>query len=245
MRNFKKPLASFLALIMAVGLLACGKDNTPPPPTDGQEITETPVESVGTVVLAGTGRTTLHYNGKGDVITITDQNGLACFSSLLDKPCAEAAAQIVKESESANAAPFLLIKQNAGSLEPAEDFLSGIVAEVEKVANDLPIIVSSIEDQNAMCYFSAETATAVLAAYLGNPEGITYTVNSSADNGYYQISASSATAFAQFSVGALYGPVEQELEPVDDTPGEEFSFDDLGMEPDLTEDDGEIYVPQG
>ena len=216
MHNIKKLLAGVLALMMVIGLLACGKEETPAPPADGQEITETPIASIGTVVLVGTSRTIMHYNSEGNVVAISDQNGIACFSSLVDKPCAEAAGQIIQESKNDFTAPFLLIKQNAGSLEPDEKFLQGIVAAVKKELGDLPMIVSPAADQNAMCYFSAETAKAVLAAYLGNPEDMTYTVTSDAENGYYQISTSSANGTLSYTVGALYGSVTEQPEIVED-----------------------------
>ena len=227
MHNFKKLLATFLALIMTVGLLACGKEDTTPPPTDGQVITETPAEAIGTVTLVGAERVILHYDTQGNVITITDKDGVVCYSHLLDTPCAEAASQIMKEAERTGAAPFLLIKQNAGSLEPSEDFLSGITAAVKEVAGGLPIIVSSVEDQTDMGYFSAETATAVLAAYLGDPADTAYEVISGPTDGYYELTATGSIAFATYTVGALYGSVEQMLEPTDDTVVEEDLYLDL------------------
>lgn len=225
MRNFKKLLAVLLTLILIAGLLACGKEERPAPPVDGEEITETPPEAVGSIVLAGTSRVTLHYNGEGHVITITDVNETATLSELFDTPCAEAASQIMAKTENTLTSSFLLIKQNAGSLEPDEDFLQGVVDAVKKVVGDLPIIVSAADDQNAMCYFSPKTAEAVLAAYLGNPENTAYTV-SDLEDGYYQINVTGATTFTQYSVGALYGSVEQILEPAD----ENFYYDDPGLE---------------
>lgn len=219
MHNLKKILAALLALVMIFGLMACGKDNdeTPAAPdADELELTDTPIESLGSLDLVGNSRLKLHYNADSNVVAILDENGAPAYDELLDSACDEAVVQILRGAENGFASSFLLIRQTSDTLVPYDDFLPDIVSKAQKEVGDLPVILSSAADQDGNGYFSAETALAIITAYLGNPTNATYDIAAECVDGYYTVNVVLSNTSETYTVGALYGSVELQTETEDD-----------------------------
>lgn len=223
MHNLKKILTALLALVMVFGLMACGDkdpvgnpEGTEPVAGEAGEVIETSVESIGSLDLVGISRLKLHYNAEGKVVAILNQDGSPAHTQLLDTSCDEAIVQILRDTEGSYAETFLLIRQASDTLVPYDSFLQDIVSKAQKEVGALPVILSSAADQNSQGYFSAETAIAVLSAYLGNPANTNYTVSSDLVDGYYTIEVHSSAVFEHYTVGALYGSVALQTETEDD-----------------------------
>ena len=213
MHNLKKFSAGVLALVMAFGLIACGNTEPATPPQDGQ-VVETTASSVGSIILCGSTRYALHYDGKGNITAIADKDGVACHSQLFGTSCADAVSQLLSNPDEPFTGTYLLIKQSANSLDPNKKFLDKIVAAAEKALENIPVLLCVAADQDDQGYFSAATAEKVLRAYLGS-DSSSCTVDAEHIDGYYHGSATNDGQSLQYTIGALYGTVEVKTEHLD------------------------------
>lgn len=203
----KKILCTLLALILILSLAACKNEpETPATDAKGQTLTVNTTGSVGSVLLIGENYLTLYYDEDGKIISIADHNGEAAYADLSGETCAKAVSHLLKKSDPPVFTNSLLLKQAIGSQSPNDSFLQSLATEAKLAVGDV-VTVCPPEDQNEYGYFSAETAKAVLAAYLGNPTGATYVSTSAPVDGYYQVSCTMEGRIDEYTVGAFYGGV--------------------------------------
>lgn len=220
-----------LALALILSLAACkNKNSGDATDAKGQTITADTSDSIGSVMLIGENYLTVYYDDDGEVVSTVDSEGNGVYKDLNGKACAKAVAELLKKSDPPVVTTSLLIKHVRGSQLPNDNFLQGITTEAKLAIGDKPVVVSAADDQNDMGYFSAETAKAVLAAYLGNPENAEYVTATKPVDGYYDVRVTVEGRTDDYSVGAYYGHVE-------------LIFDD--GEPDLDVEMPDYFVDDG
>lgn len=209
----KKLLSVLLALMMLLSLTACkGKANTQD--EEGVRMVDTS-GSVGSVMLVCEHRLTIYYDKDGKVVAIADADDLAVHDELKDEACTVAISKLLKNADPPMVTSFLFLKQTRGSQTPSENFLQSLIAEA-KLSISEPVVACSAEDQNDMGYFSPETAKAILAAYVGNPDGAVYVSSGTPIDGYYHVSITANGSTDEFTVGAYYGSVELSTDYVEE-----------------------------
>ena len=208
MKKLHMLFAVLLALATLLSLSACGKKEIPYA-TDpmGQQLTIDTTDSIGSVLFTGENGLTIDYDKKGEVVGIADAAAQAVHKALTGKSCKDAVTTLLKEADPPIYTNFLLIKQSVTAQIPNETFLQDLLTAAKAIVGEAAVLCPA-EDQNEMGYFSAKTAEAVLAAYLGNPANATYSTTSESD-GYYEVSATMDGRIENFTVGAYYGRIQQ------------------------------------
>ncbi len=241
----KKFLSLFLALVMVLSLSACGKDkaSTPIRVTRPKHVTIDAPGSVGSFILSGVGYVVVYYSEDSKVVAITDSTGAPAYTELNGESCPAAISQILKTNVP-QVVNNLLVKQTVGSQTPSEDFLETIANEARSVLSpSVTVVLCSAEEQSEAGYFSAETAQALLAAYLGNPENATYATTTSHEDGYHEISITIEDRTDLFIVDAYFGSIEILSNNTESEGPESYDFyiegDDpefnAGLEPEIPE----------
>ena len=183
MKTLQKILVLCLAAALMLGLFACGKkaeenkqdDAKAPAGAVSDEVAQQIVESApGTFTIVADSHVTLGYNENGKALALSGENELgvsianAC-GDVSGKTVAEAVTVVLQtmvENDAIVEKPYVMIRQDLGSMTPDEEFISGIQAAATKELGK-SVVVVSLDQLDADGYFNQDVAKQILLAYLG------------------------------------------------------------------------------
>lgn len=202
MKQFQKILTIVLALALVLVMVACGK-------TQKKSDSE---KAAGTIQLFSDIQVDIHYNKKGDVLTV-DGNSALLPENPTGKSCGEIVKFVLESLLVENTVPygsFVLIRQTPGSITPDDSFLPGILEDAKSVAGEYPIFLVAADELNDAGLFNVTIASYILLAWLGQPQpgDFQLSANANAINGKYIISYTEKNTTVTYAVDGLSGNVE-------------------------------------
>lgn len=255
--NLKKLCALALAALMLLSLWACGKKDDPQ--QQWQQMEQDAVapdeevfveQAAGRVYLHAGGHIQISYDAEGNVLAVVGENDIglkadAAYGDPTGKPCA----QVVKElidllitQNSSSIQNFVLVRQELGSANPAEDFMQKIETEAAANSKSYPVFAVAADDCDTDGCFSANVAEAMLKLAIpatadltlvcsGTPSALVYTI----------LGTDSNKVTTNYLVDALTGQVS--IAQTDDGQETFEEFVDTEEDEPIPESDVFDYVP--
>lgn len=181
MKIFQKSLIFCLVALLVLSMAACGakkgdtNTGTSAPSSDPsiEELTQIVETAPGKITIYADLNVTIGYDANGNALAaigeIDATNSLLVACKIANQPCAEAIASVVAAlaEEYAQGRNFITIRQEMGSPNPGDDFMTKIY-NAATAATEVPIVVVSIADMDETGYFNQNTAKSVMRAAFGD-----------------------------------------------------------------------------
>lgn len=262
MNTLRKVLMLVLAMVLVLGLVACGpkknEDANPAPAPQsspsGEEAQQIVTAAPGKITILTEMELTLGFDNNGNALALTGNSDvasrLAAQCNIAGKSCADAMAIILPLlTEHAQIRGFITIRQEPGSVNPGEHFMSNIAAAAEK-ADAAPVVVIAAADMDSTGYFNQSVAEKVVRAAFGDQVEVRHIT--AMYEGRYVVTIAEGSSTADYAISALTGTVSPYTQETDEAYDETMdgSLDDPNDNPNeeleeetSTEEETEVQTP--
>lgn len=233
MNTTKKFLAMLMALVMVLGLAACGQKGKQ---NSQQNVDTSNSRIVGMLVFSTEASLNISYNDQGMVLALegTNAKGIAlaeAFPDCVGMTCSDLVVELLKKSASENTlAENVILKQSFGSALPDADFLNTLVSKAQAAADEADIITNVIQipaenlDENG--YINVDAVKTILLNKLSLEKAAILDCVPTPDiNGEYMLYVEDGEIVGTFMVNAVTGITrqltEEELRELEGISGEE------------------------
>ena len=215
----KKIFALMLAVLMVLGLWACGKtgDSYLPQSDVVQPEAEKLPDEAGKLTIYAEADIQLVYNDAGNVIAVTALNQpaeeIAESYEFTGKTCPMVVLELIDfvvDSELPFTKGFVLVRQEPGSSTPSDDFLKNIREDANLNKGEYTVLVTGAAELDKEGLFGKDTAIDALKASYPVVEGNTVVCADDPVGGSYSIFCTDAEGNTkEYAVSAVDGTVSE------------------------------------
>lgn len=256
MNTNKRFLAILMAVVMVLGLAACGQKGAQNSQHNG-DASNTRV--VGMLVFSTDASLNISYNDQGTILALegTNDEGITlaeAFPDCVGMTCGDLVAELIKKCASQNTlTENVILKQSFGSKLPGADFLNDLVSKAQAAADEANMTTNVIQipaenlDENG--YINVDTAKTILLNKLGLEKAAILDCVSTPDvNREYMLYVEDGEIAGTFMVNAVTGITrqltEEELRELEGVSGEEeIPVEEEGIDVLPTEENTEPTTP--